>query len=234
MTQSATEGSAPDDAPAHVDLYREVHKGLRYALFEVVERAGSLDVADVDDLASFRELFADLDMMLRTHHAHEEGATLAAMISSYAPDCEAELAAAHEQSEERLGELRSMVADLHDAADAAALYDRLALFTTDYLAHMRVEEHDVMPRLRAGATAEDLMAVTMAIRTSVPPPVMCVFLRSMLPAMNQEERTAMLGGMKAGAPPEVFDLFWDVAGASLPAPDLATIAGGIGASAARS
>jgi hypothetical protein len=53
---------------------------------------------------------------------------------------------------------------------------------------------------------------------------MCVFLRYMLPAMNPDERAAMLGGMKAGAPPEIFELFWSVAEDCLPAEALATVA----------
>ena len=69
------------------------------------------------------------------------------------------------------------------------------------------------------------MAVQMAIRTSVPPLDMCVFLRCMLPAMNPEERTAMLGGMKMGAPPEIFAMFWETAESCLSSTDMATVAG---------
>ncbi len=36
---------------------------------------------------------------------------------------------------------------------------------------------------------------------------MCVFIRYMVPAMNPAERLDMLGGMHAGAPPEIFEMF---------------------------
>ena len=74
-----------DTAPA-IDLYREVHKGLRRALFELVDRAGSLDTTDLEAIKSFQALFGDLDMMLRTHHAHEDSPALAALISQHAAD----------------------------------------------------------------------------------------------------------------------------------------------------
>lgn len=38
----------------------------------------------------------------------------------------------------------------------------------------------------------------------------------LMPALNVDERTEMLGGMHAGAPPEVFELFRSTAEASLP------------------
>ena len=118
-----------------------------------------------------------------------------------------------------------MVEGLTDGVDdAAPVYDAVVAFAADYLGHMQVEETEVMPALQRAVPVDELMAVTMQIRTSVPPPQMCVFLRYMLPAMTPDERTATLGGMKAGAPPEVFELFWGVAEAHLSQNDLATVA----------
>ena len=36
---------------------------------------------------------------------------------------------------------------------------------------------------------------------------MCQFLTAMMPALSPEERTAMLGGTNASAPPEIFEPF---------------------------
>jgi hypothetical protein len=41
----------------------------------------------------------------------------------------------------------------------------------------------------------------------------------MLPAMNIDDRTALLGGMRAGAPAEVFEGVWALAGSVLPFED---------------
>jgi hypothetical protein len=55
-------------------------------------------------------------------------------------------------------------------------------------------------------------------------------MRSMLPAMNPDERTSMLGGMKAGAPPEIFNIFWATAADVLSPAQLAVVANRIGES----
>lgn len=217
---------APDSGPSEpVDLYREIHKGLRLALFDLTERAGALDGTDPIGVDSFARLFADIDMMLDTHHGHEDGERLGALIELNAAEAAATVGEAHDASAHRLAELRSMVADLSRGVDnSAAVYDAIVSFSTHYLDHMRVEESVVMPALQQAVPADELMAITMEIRTSVPPPDMCVFLRYMLPAMTPDERTATLGGMKAGAPSEIFELFWSVAEANLPESDLAIVA----------
>jgi hypothetical protein len=55
-----------------------------------------------------------------------------------------------------------------------------------------------------------------------------VFMGVMLPAMNPDERTAMLGGMQAGMPPGVFGVFRGAAESILGADDWAVVAARIG------
>lgn len=228
MTTTVHEVPANTAATAPVDLYREIHKALRRAIFELVGRAGSLDPTDTTEVESFRALFSDMDMMLDTHHRHEDSADLGELIAQHGAGVASIVSAGHDRAEQQWDVLRSAVAALGDAASADDLYDRLVVFTADYLDHMQVEEKEVMPRLQANATPEELGAVLMAIRTSVPPPDMCVFLRSMLPAMNPDERATTLGGMFAGAPPEVFEQFWNVAEETLSPSAVGTIADRIG------
>jgi hypothetical protein len=45
----------------------------------------------------------------------------------------------------------------------------------------------------------------------------------MLPAMNVDDRTEMLGGMQAHAPAEAFQAVWSVAGSVLRHDDLAAL-----------
>ena len=86
-----------------------------------------------------------------------------------------------------------------------------------------------MPALQEHASYDNLFDIQMNIRGSVPPPDMCVFLGHMLPAMNPDERVAMLGGMKMGAPPEIFEMFWGAAARCLNPSELAAIADRLGA-----
>jgi hemerythrin-like domain-containing protein len=207
-----------------IDLYREVHKGLRLALFELVRVAGSLDLSDQGSVAELQRLFDDIEGMLVIHHAHESSGRLADRIAELATAQGQTVEDAHAESTRQLAELRALMDALPADSDLAVeLYDQVAAFTTDYLQHMMVEESLVMPALRAGLSADELMALEMEIRTSVPPPDMCVFLRYMLPAMNPDERTSTLQGMKLGAPPEIFDMFWNVAEETLSPSALAAI-----------
>lgn len=85
-----------------------------------------------------------------------------------------------------------------------------------------------MPALAAAATFDELLQVQIGIRSNIPPPDMCTFMRSMLPAMNLEERTAMLGGMHANVPADVFELFWATAGEVLSPAELAAVSARVG------
>jgi Hemerythrin HHE cation binding domain len=220
--------AGPDGAGERVDLYREIHKGLRLALFELTRVAGALDAADPASVQDFAELFADVDTMLATHHGHEDGEQLGDLIRRHATDAAPLVADGHDESGRRLAGIRSLTGELVAGVDVGGeLYRAVATFTARYLDHMLVEETEVMPALQRAVPPEELLALLMAIRASVPQPLMCVFLRYMLPAMTPDERTATLGGMKAGAPPEVFEAFWAVAEASLAPADLAVVAGRI-------
>ena len=81
-----------------------------------------------------------------------------------------------------------------------------------------------MPMLNGAMSNAELAAVTDQIRMSVPPPEMCVFIRYMVPSMHVAERIDMLGGMHAGAPPEIFEMFRAAAEGCLPAAEYRAVA----------
>jgi hypothetical protein len=234
MTQTdAHPGDVPAPPTVTLDLYREVHKGIRRSLFALCEAAGSLDADDATACDAFVARFAAVDRMLTLHHDHEDG-ELGQLVAEVAPQFTAELDAGHHRAVEGLADLRRQVIVLADGGDADALYDRVTAFVVEYLGHMAVEEHQVMPALSAACTFDELLAVQVGIRTTIPPTDMVLFLRSMLPAMNTHERTSMLGGMRAGAPPEVFDVFWSTAVDVLTSDQLAVVAGRLDAVAVAS
>ena len=59
---------------------------------------------------------------------------------------------------------------------------------------------------------------------SIPPHEMADALAVMLPAMNVDDRSELLGGIQAGAPAEVFAGIWGLAGSVLTPADLAAVA----------
>jgi hypothetical protein len=218
------------DTHPTLDLYREVHKGLRRAMFGFCEAAGSLDPDDATARQAFVARFTELELMLTLHHGHEDNGPFGEIIGHLVPELVDELETAHLTAVEGIAALRRAVTAYGTGGqNADELYDQIVSFLSFYLGHMTFEEKTVMAALHTRSTFDELMAVEIGIRTTIAPPDMVVFMHSMLPAMNPQERTNMLGGMKVGAPAEIFDIFWSAAADSLTADQLAVVAGRIGA-----
>lgn len=214
------------------DLYRQIHKGIRLALFHTTLRAGSLDVGDAEAVDGFLQAQDSLLGLLHGHHDKED-TFVQPLVEAHAPTLAEAVAAQHGQVEGALAGLEErgwrLAAAGRPARSGVAhnLYLDLGRLTSIYLAHQLVEETEVMPALRAVMPTDELLAVDLAIRATIPPAEMAEAMTWMLPAMDVEERTEMLGGM-ASAPPEVFALFTAAAEAALSADDWAQLARRVG------
>lgn len=207
------------------DLYREIHKGMRFGLSRAMTMAGSTDADDSLALQALRDEWRDVAFVLRGHHEHEDR-FCDALIASYAPELREKLELQHHEADHALASLDAAAAQLVDATPAAlrAFYLDLADFTARYFAHLRFEEDVVMPALNRALSNAELEQVTHQIRGSVPPHEMCVFIKYMAPGMSFAERLDMLGGMYRFAPKEIFELFRGAAEKALPAHEYAAVA----------
>jgi hypothetical protein len=220
-------------APVTLDLYRDIHKAIRVELFAVVTEAASLDpshgLARAALASHVREIVGLLD-----DHAEHEDATIQPVLERELPDLAAKIAVDHEEFETRTQDLVAMAeeAALLDAPDAVHRVHRVHLaaasFTGAYLQHQDVEERVVMPALETAVGVEAVVGMHQAILASIPPDEMTKSLALMLPAMNVDGRTELLGGMRDGAPAEVFDGVWSLARSVLEPTDLAAVASRIG------
>ncbi|RLE18187.1 MAG: hypothetical protein DRJ50_13290, partial [Actinobacteria bacterium] len=105
-----TQTTAPP-ATDTIDLYREVHKGLRKALFDLTEKAGTLSTDYATDRTNdgeFAELFTQVDMMLTTHHGHEDSDVLKLLINEHATSSVEAINTAHDRSDRSLATLRGL------------------------------------------------------------------------------------------------------------------------------
>jgi hypothetical protein len=216
-----------------VDTYRDIHKGIRADLFDLTATAGRIDPScpgDVADLAG--HLTQTVDLLL-THAGHEDG-HLVPIMSELLPELNATIERDHAVLEGRLVDLQGWARDACAApADAVRgavqrLYVELASFTSAYLAHQDLEERVVAPELHRVLGAQGVLTIHQAIIASIPPDQMAASLALMLPAMNNDDRTELLGGMQAGAPPEVFAGVWSLAGSVLQARDVTVLARRLG------
>ncbi|CAN5715122.1 hypothetical protein BH10ACT1_BH10ACT1_05590 [soil metagenome] len=214
------------------DFYREIHKGIRLSLFELVLDVGRLDVAEAADvervLTAHRSLFDLLDL----HHHHED-TWIQPLIVEHAPGLGRIVEAQHSDVHEGMAHLRTLTDRLAHASGsrrsvaAHRLYLDLSELTSAYLAHQLVEENAVMPALRAAVPTEDLMALDQSIRASIAPDAMGRILGVVLRAMNLDERVELAMGMSM-APPEVFAGFRFVATDALPAHEWAAVTSRMG------
>ena len=215
------------------DLYREIHKAMRHALFGVTRLAG---VADPGDEASTRRLldeWREVRFVLVGHHEHEDE-HCDPLVRRHAPELRDELEAGHDAAAAGLARIDASTHRIERAGAPErqellpALHLDLAGFTASYLHHLEFEESRAMPALDRVLPDEDLERVTNQIRGNVPPADMCRYLHYMVPAMTFSERLDMLGGMHAGAPPEIFELFRDAAERALSEPEFQAVALAVG------
>jgi len=210
------------------DLYRDIHKGIRAELFGVTLTAGNTNPGDC---AARTELAARVRQMayLLESHAEHEDRTIQPAIERFLPDVAETIEHDHAAFS---GRVRDLVAIADVAADVSGpaartrlhqLYREMASFTSVYLAHQDVEERVVMPMLERELGLDAVIGIHGEIVGSIPPDEMARTLALMLPAMNNDDRTEVLGGMQQNAPAEVFAGVWGLAGTVVPAADYAEL-----------
>jgi hypothetical protein len=220
---------ALERAAVPFDLFREVHKGLRYALLGVIELAGAADHSNPDERDHFLTDFDAAVVLLREHHHHEDDFVQPLLVSLDQPLARL-VDAGHDEINELLARIEERTAELaRSSGDDAVrrgleVYRLLTHFTAIYFEHLLIEEGDVMARLRERVSLRDLFELEMAIRTGISTNSMCDFIAVMAPAMNLEERTNMLFGMREGAPPEIYERFRAATEVSLGTAEYAAVA----------
>jgi hypothetical protein len=200
----------PDYHVPAVDLYRDIHKGIRAELFAVTSTAGSIDPSDRYDRAALADHVAAVAAVLETH-AHHEDAVIDPVLDRHLPDLAGEINDDHDRLERMFSSITDLAASVVDVAVAdqrrllQLLHLDLARFTGSYLEHIDLEERVVMQRLPELLGVDEIAAMHGAIISSIPPDEMARSLAFMLPAMNIADRAELLSGMRAAAPPEAFE-----------------------------
>jgi len=122
------------------------------------------------------------------------------------PGSSVSIADQHQGHEEAIARLRGMLDGVPGNEERAhALYHALAAFVAHNLEHMAQEETEHNAVLWACYSDDELRGIEHQIQAAVPPEVMQLVLRWMVPHMNPAERAEMLRGMRHAAPAEVFD-----------------------------
>jgi hypothetical protein len=220
---------------ATVDLYRDIHKGIRAELFAITTAAGSIDPDSQIDRAALADHIVSVAGVLESH-AHHEDVVVDPVLAMHLPDLAEKITDDHERLETGFGRIVDLACSAVDGSGTAErhlmqlLYLDLATFTSAYLTHQDLEERAVMAELERLIGVEEVLALHGAIIGSIPPDEMARSLSFMLPAMNVDDRAEMLGGMRMAAPPEAFDAVVSLARSVLQPADYASLADRLGIS----
>lgn len=189
-------------------FYREVHKGIRSFMLDLLVKAGQVEWNDSASVAAFR---ADTEVIfeLLTGHAHHEDEFVAPMLRKAAPEVAAILDSNHDDQEEELVAMLGTLRAIDPASPDAGLSGHqflltLSRFVGESLVHMADEEEVAMTAILQAFEDAAIIETHGRLVASVPPREMGLMLRWMLPAMNNAERAGMLTGMRATAPPPVY------------------------------
>ncbi len=206
--------AAPADvrpaARATHDLYGPVHKGIRFALTQLLVRLGSTDFADAEAAALMVIAVRAQLALSASHMAHEEAHIHIPLRARSAAAC-VMVDYQHDHHRQRFVELEALLARMETAPAAARpalgrdLYLAFSLFVSEDLQHMHEEETVTLPLLQRLFTDAELMAMEQAIVSAIPGPEMITWMRVMLPAMSRPERGLMLAHMRADAPEAAYE-----------------------------
>jgi hypothetical protein len=198
----------PETGGRH-DMYRFIHKALRKAQCDMLVRIGQ--IGSTTDLPA---LLVDLRQLLAFgsgHIAHEETFVHPAL-EARTKGATAELVEQHDSHREAFRRLEETIVRLEAAVTpeqrnerVRQLYLSYSVFVAHDFEHMIEEETDHNAQLWAVFTDGELLAIEGAIVGSMPPEKAIYSMRLMLPALSRDERLLLLSGVKAKAPPPVFE-----------------------------
>jgi len=202
------------------NLFRPIHKGIRSMIFVLGLRLGTTDFTNLTEsnevaLQLKRDLASSTSncilCMLQTHSLHEDR-DFFSPVRAFDEDPVKMMAAEHAVIVRRIYSVAKLCDDLLAIADPEHRIeagDRLVLEANDlfafYLAHLNNEEALIVPVMWEHFTDAELRAMRAQFYNTIPLPLFEQWMRWTLPALNVNELTVLLSGMKTDPPPNRFD-----------------------------
>ncbi|MES2902068.1 MAG: hypothetical protein V4723_20240 [Pseudomonadota bacterium] len=184
-------------AAAPVDIYRRIHKALRFCMCDTLSRVGRLDSDDRREVLEVLTQVRAMAVFCANHVAHEDSFVHPAMEARF-PGTAKATAAEHAHHRYACRKIVALADAVHNAGPAeragliGQLYHYIALFMAESLVHMNAEETDNNTLLWATHSDAELLTIQAAIVASMSPEEKSVSMRWMLPALNPGERLALM------------------------------------------
>lgn len=195
--------------PGRHDVYRAIHRGLRFGHCQVLTRLATTDFTIVDERAAAVTAVRGYIDLAQGHLASEESKIHPA-VASRDPSALVDAEEGHEDHGRAFEELDAQCRRIEDspvgavAAEGERLYHRYARFLADDLQHMEEEETNLLGALQALFSDDELRAIETSIVTTLSWPRLCGYMGLIIAALCHRERVAMLTAMREGMPFEVF------------------------------
>ena len=195
------------------DLYGPVHKGLRHALNATLLKLGQLDPSDASDVGEALFELRDVIVWCEKHLEIEEQFVHAAVDRKRQAALVGRLRGDHESHHRDFSLLRDDAAALEQSlggaravqkARARQLYLSFSRFVAENLAHMAVEETEMNALLAELFSAEEIHEIFVSILASEPPEQLMRGIRWVIPAVDPDQRAAMVTMARAGVEPAMF------------------------------
>ncbi len=197
-------------ASAPVDIYRRIHKALRFCMCDTLARVGRLDSDDRNEVSAVLAQVRSMASFCATHVAHEDTFVHPAMEARF-PGTAKATAAEHAHHKYACRKIVALADAVHNAgmderaALVSQLYHYMALFVAESLVHMNAEETDNNTLLWATHSDEELLGIQAAIVASMTPEEKAVSMRWMLPALTPSERLALMEEVLKDVPSEFYN-----------------------------
>jgi iron-sulfur cluster repair protein YtfE (RIC family) len=217
-----------------LQLFDTPHKALRLAFSDLLTLAGKTDFTLVDDINVLRKEMENTFSMVKSHSHHEDDICFSDL-DQIVPH-----ATRHDRSEhirlhhaldalmEKITILLNGVAIGQNKAEAGrSMYTDLCNLHAEMLVHMMEEERDTQPIFWQNMTDEQLASFEPRIMAAMTPEISDLWLRFIIPTQPHAELVGMFRGMKAAAPPFVFEANMQMAQAVMTTAEFEKLAAGV-------
>jgi len=204
------------------NAFTYIHKALRALLYDAALTIQQTDFTDPAGSALAVKKIEQVLEQFESHAAHEDRHIIPAVMK-YDPGLASEIDSEHEKDEMLTLRLENKITKFLKADSPTDLH-RTGLqvmycfidFVAFNLTHMNKEESMINKVLWENYTDEELMDISKAIRTEIPPQEMMLTLRLMLKGISNAEIVALFNDMKANAPAPAYEAVRQMAILELP------------------
>ena len=191
------------------NFYRAIHKTLRRSLALFLAELGAVNPEDREAVAGACGQWTTLHRLMEAHALHED-AHIGPVLAEAAPELFRRMEAGHDAHHAGLANLDLAFRALAQAAPEdrperlQEAYLAVTAFMATDLAHMQMEELEIMPALQARFDDATLLALHGRIVGSLSPAEKAETFSLMFPAVHELERLELMRALQEKLPPEAF------------------------------